>query len=173
MLVSPTRPQTIIAANESLPSQGAGFLIMCHDYIHISCGTHRRRRLAAQPAIVIYIIELPHGPGRHRRHGPRVGRRRPGRDRARPRQARTAGWQGGASPRIRNAEHHSGHKSHGLNWEPDFVDVAKLDHMQSRVPTHIYASPQPPALDHFAERCLTVFIENNDNYNASAMHGNL
>ena len=54
VLVSPARPRTIFTANESLPSQGAGFLNMCHDYMHTSCDTLRRRRLAAQPAIVIY-----------------------------------------------------------------------------------------------------------------------
>ena len=54
VLVSPARPRTIFTANESLPSQGAGFLNMCHDYMHTSCDTLCRRRLAAQPAIVIY-----------------------------------------------------------------------------------------------------------------------
>ena len=34
VLVSPARPRTIIAANESLPSQGAGFLSKCHDFIY-------------------------------------------------------------------------------------------------------------------------------------------
>ena len=58
VLVSPARPLTMIAANESLPTQGAGFLSRCHDK-HISCGTLCRRRLAAQPANVLYIYNMP------------------------------------------------------------------------------------------------------------------
>ena len=51
VLVSPARPRVIITANESLPSQGAGFLSMSPlNKRHTSCVAFRRRRQGTQPA---------------------------------------------------------------------------------------------------------------------------
>ena len=42
--VSPARPCTIITADPSLSSRSAAFLNICHDYIHTSGGTLRKRQ---------------------------------------------------------------------------------------------------------------------------------
>ena len=44
VLVSPERPRTIITADPSFPSRSAAFLNICHDYIHTSGGTLRKRQ---------------------------------------------------------------------------------------------------------------------------------
>ena len=51
VLVSPARPRTIFTANESLPSQGAGFLSLNLQYSRqTSCDKTLRKRRVAQPA---------------------------------------------------------------------------------------------------------------------------
>ena len=44
VLVSPERPCTIITADPSFPSRSAAVLNICHDYIHTSGGTLRKRQ---------------------------------------------------------------------------------------------------------------------------------